>query len=983
MRPIRLTLENLRSYRGRQEISFEDLGLFAITGSTGAGKSSLLEALVYALYGCSTWSKSNTKVLISDVPGDPTMTVSLLFEVKGQRWRVDRSCSKGNKASVHYLKREGGEASFDGETEVNRQIRELLGLDFEQFLKTVVLPQGKFAQLLDAKPADRSEVLKSLLGLNELDQMKETVTARAAEVEKVLIKGRTLRSTLPEDGDLAVAEARKVVEDATKLEQAMADQLEQCRARGTEIEAARVELTKLQAQVERARGCQQNLGGRLVELDRLESELRSLGEALQAEEKAAAAAQDEVDAARRAREESGRTRSALSDWVSLARGRDELQPRLDRLASDEKGLRAERESAVLELEELRKRSGELLARSEELKNEGLAARAAMEAARAETGEAERWLHVWRENESALDRLRGRLKAEREASDQALEALEGLEQAHARALAELNESRARREALETEQRVAALAGGCRPEDPCPVCQRALPAGWEPPRGEGLVEAIRAVKLGDSRQQAAYKAWQAEEARNAARATALAKLDKEERELVAAQAERAARGRELLGDDLDQLDEVLLTPVRDRQKAAELAREQLMERYQELKGQRDTEEKLAGEREKTVAGLDRQLAGMAQDRAELEAKRELAERELGTRTVDELEAELAVAVELDERLAACLGESSRLARARGELQARCQRELEQPRREVEKSLTDQRVLLASLGVEVNLPDSLAEAARVLEEERVGAVARWTENCEAQRARLGEMETALATQLAELGAESLRALEERARQDSILRDRAEQALASATIKREKALRLDEALVPVERLARNLDYLQGTLGNKKVKKSQPFSQWLLELRQGELLELASTRLLEMTGQQYGFSPQFTIVDRHSGQSRKPETLSGGETFMASLALALALSELVGRKGGKLEAFFLDEGFGSLSPDCLDRALDALENLAGSGRLIGVISHVGAVAERLERVLRVTRTPAGSVVQELVGDELRDYSRSQLEETARQLLEA
>jgi exonuclease SbcC len=140
------------------------------------------------------------------------------------------------------------------------------------------------------------------------------------------------------------------------------------------------------------------------------------------------------------------------------------------------------------------------------------------------------------------------------------------------------------------------------------------------------------------------------------------------------------------------------------------------------------------------------------------------------------------------------------------------------------------------------------------------------------------------------------------------------------------------------------------------------------------------MTGQQYGFSPQFTIVDRHSGQSRKPETLSGGETFLASLALALALSELVGRKGGRLEAFFLDEGFGSLSPDCLDRALDALENLAGSGRLIGVISHVSAVAERLERALQVSRTPQGSQVQELSGPALRAHVAPELEASVLQV---
>lgn len=128
----------------------------------------------------------------------------------------------------------------------------------------------------------------------------------------------------------------------------------------------------------------------------------------------------------------------------------------------------------------------------------------------------------------------------------------------------------------------------------------------------------------------------------------------------------------------------------------------------------------------------------------------------------------------------------------------------------------------------------------------------------------------------------------------------------------------------------------------------------------LASRTFSQMSSGQYGFSSQFQVVDRSSGQTRKPNTLSGGESFLASLSLALALSELVGRRGGRLEAFFLDEGFGTLSPEALDRALDALEELATSGRMIGVISHVGLVAERIEKVWHVTRTPEGSRLEDL-----------------------
>ncbi|MDX6646258.1 MAG: repair protein SbcC/Rad50, partial [Miltoncostaeaceae bacterium] len=143
--------------------------------------------------------------------------------------------------------------------------------------------------------------------------------------------------------------------------------------------------------------------------------------------------------------------------------------------------------------------------------------------------------------------------------------------------------------------------------------------------------------------------------------------------------------------------------------------------------------------------------------------------------------------------------------------------------------------------------------------------------------------------------------------------------------------------------------------------------VRQRALLETASAILGEMTGGRYGFGPSFAIVDRPAGRERSVKTLSGGESFMASLALALGLVELAARSGGRLDALFLDEGFGALDAAALDQALEELERRAEGGRLVGVISHVPAVAERIDDVLLVTRDPiSGSSVRRL-GDAERD----------------
>ena len=134
-----------------------------------------------------------------------------------------------------------------------------------------------------------------------------------------------------------------------------------------------------------------------------------------------------------------------------------------------------------------------------------------------------------------------------------------------------------------------------------------------------------------------------------------------------------------------------------------------------------------------------------------------------------------------------------------------------------------------------------------------------------------------------------------------------------------------------------------------------VIERRQRQLLIVASEILGSMSGEAYGFAEDFEIVDRSTAQPRPTRTLSGGETFLASLALALALVEIAGRSGTQLDALFLDEGFGSLDASALDEALSALELQAGGGRLVAVVSHVRAVAERIETVLEVTRTAAGS----------------------------
>jgi hypothetical protein len=138
-------------------------------------------------------------------------------------------------------------------------------------------------------------------------------------------------------------------------------------------------------------------------------------------------------------------------------------------------------------------------------------------------------------------------------------------------------------------------------------------------------------------------------------------------------------------------------------------------------------------------------------------------------------------------------------------------------------------------------------------------------------------------------------------------------------------------------------------------FIDFVIARRSTALLLIASKLLGQLTADGYGFTESFQIIDRRTRTERPAKTLSGGETFLASLALALGLVELASRSGGRIDSLFLDEGFGSLDTTILSDALDVLRRHVSTGRLVAVISHLHAVASDLDRVLLVTKNPGGS----------------------------
>lgn len=173
------------------------------------------------------------------------------------------------------------------------------------------------------------------------------------------------------------------------------------------------------------------------------------------------------------------------------------------------------------------------------------------------------------------------------------------------------------------------------------------------------------------------------------------------------------------------------------------------------------------------------------------------------------------------------------------------------------------------------------------------------------------------------------------------------------ERAAELEQAIAGIEADKAVVDRLALDMTDHK------FTAYLLDAERRLLARLGSEKLFELTAGRYRFDDEgtFEIVEARSDGKRAAGTLSGGETFLASLALALALGEAVSQEGGRLGCFFLDEGFGSLDAESLELALDGIESLASPGRLIGLISHVGHLQARLEDLIMLDKAPDGSTV--------------------------
>lgn len=913
MRPVKLVMSAFGPYAGRTTLDLEKLGesgLYLITGDTGAGKTTIFDAITFALYGEASGSSREPGMLRSQYAAPDTPTeVELTFRYGGQDYRVRRNpeYERPKARGAGTTKQAAGAELYrpDGTVltrprEVNRAIVDLIGLDRDQFTRIAMIAQGDFLRLLLASTEERKKIFQKLFGTERYsvlqNRLKEAAAALGRQCDELsaglgqYIGGIRCADTDPrgvtlaqaQSGELGLADVTALLEQLIETDAAGQADLEQKQT------AAQAEQDAITAQLARA-----------GEWERWERQLAETEQQLALAETALAAGRAKMEAenARQPRRtELAGEAAALTAQLPAYAEREEKEKAI---AARDKQLAAARqaqERMQQALETLQAALAKEKAEQQTLTDAG--ARQAELQARQET---------LRARQQALAQLAGDMQALKDLQQQMKQAQADYQQASTAADA----ARARYESqykAYLDAQAGILAETLAENTPCPVCgalhhpnparrPAAAPTKAELDRYKGQADqADRArARASDAAGQyvGSFREKKAALTRKGAELTGAQDLAALPQALTAARQAAAAEQAEL---------DAALAAARQQ-----TARKACLEA--------DIPQKEAAERE-NAAKIAAQQQEIAMQQARQQADRARAEQLAGTLAfADRAAAEARVKALQDE--AAALEQAQQQAARDYAAQDKAVAGLQAARDTARQNLQGrEKIDTAAL---TQRAEALQAARQRLEKARRETAARLDANRAAQQG-IGEKASALA------------AAEEKRRWVKALSDTANGTLAGK----------DKIMLET--------YVQMACFDRIIARA---NTRFMVMSAGQY-ELVRRQSAENRQSQSGL--ELDVIDHYNGSRRSVKTLSGGESFQASLSLALGLSDEVQSTAGgiRLDTMFVDEGFGSLDEEALRQAIQALAGLAEGNRLVGIISHVAELKEKIDRQILVKKEKSG-----------------------------
>ncbi len=997
-----------------QVIDFTLLGkntLFLINGPTGAGKTTILDAICFALYGQTTGAEREGRQMRCDYAAPGLLTeVELTFELNAVRYRVHREPeqfkprSRNSEqsamdvlhkptANLYRLQGEQMQLLAGKVSEVTRAIEGLTSLKVDQFRQVMVLPQGKFRQLLMADSKHREEIFSQLFQTHHYKRIEDKLRALSKTVVDEANKLRDkqlgvlqsvgldtvedLNATLVEQRPLAQAEQKRLkTKQAQVLElnahfQAL-QQLDQQFERLAQLYQQRTELKEEAQQVtlltvERQ---QAQLAAKLMplyaELSRCERDKTTLLAEQGAAETALLARQSALDTVM---EQVQQLPECEQQVLNLQQEITQLQAYQSRADTLEVAIKAHTDSAqqlaqnqqlteekskqvaaltqsCLNLEQQHTQTSQTLANEAELKT-GLL-------------EINRQLELFEQREKASAQLaivNKELKRLNQTGDQLKTEFEKAQKHHQQLELRWHQGQA-----------SILARQLEPDNPCPVCgstEHPAPSSAgdnSPPSDEQRAEAVSLLddirsKLNDAREK-------------------YGELNAQSKELTAQtekpispanQHEDIATLKQRLADKQAQLDNWNLQQVKLGEIAKQLA-------------------EMQEQKQQDATALTQHQTALAQSEKQTESQRtalELARNELPKQYR-----------ETGALLQAIVGATSTLQVKQQFIETTRSKHLE-----LGKAHEGATALLASLDKAIlNAQRSHAAATTEWQASLLASEFNNQQEYEAasrSEAQLAELTTAIDSftqkQNKLLGAieqqEAVLKGQEKpniAEQQHVLEEQ-QQALQQAESRwqqlHSRLSQLENADKLIQTLTKEQHHQEqqyktiGTLSevaNGQTGKKISLQRFVLGVLLDDVLIAASQRLTQMSKGRYALirkedpakggkasGLELEVDDAYTGKTRSVATLSGGESFIASLSLALGLSEVVQAYAGgvHLDTLFVDEGFGSLDADSLDEAVRTLMDLGESGRMVGVISHVAELREQIHQRIDIVSGKQGSSV--------------------------
>jgi exonuclease SbcC len=1014
MKPTLLTMQAFGPFAGTESIKFSDLGespLFLINGPTGSGKTTILDAICYALYGSTTGDEREAKEMRCQ-QCDPTLLTEVTFEfsLAGHSYRITRSPDqprpklRGEGMTQHLSRADLYKLGPDGTietgdllvekkvSEATDYIRSITGMNADQFRQVMVLPQGQFRKLLMANSSEKQKIFESLFETTVYTQIEDRLKEDSKGIRDAVTQGESVIRNIMQTGGVASPDdlveqmtqasselkilaaakdaaaqtwqvAVRALEDANKLQQDFA-QLDTVKQREVDLtsNAPQIDADRHRATLARAAEKLKPLHDRVGEAQRLLTQ--SAKDVAQAEQVLAAAelAREQASTVFQAESARGAERTAatatvhqLQSYAGKAEALVMARASLDATQKSERsgrtslekceatfGTHLQSESAIQQkidtLEKAVATAGGIDLQVHKLK-EALVARKALAAVAVKLANAEQDLTQARESLTTAEVAR----------DEADRTLKQLRQ------------------VWHQGQAALLAQELGEGSPCPVCG----SSQHPSPAQRAEQTVTEEQL--------EEASATLEAKTTAVITSNSAVTTQEERVKSLRAQREEHVQEL-ADKAEQSESAMQAELDDavlRSKKLAEDQQSLLSDKQNLKDHAETlaEYRQATERAKSA------LAKLTNEVGQAQARFELSEQALPEpyRAVGQLEQTLAAAIESQAKLETLLEQAraafERADKARGEADVSLGGFNRDHREKSERLVRAQSDWTEALSASVFTTE---------QEMNLAALPDHT---------LAQLDKAIAAhEQALLEARATRKTLEKQLEGKALGDLSALAAAEAAAESQRDVAMaawrtaDQHMTRLQDTQKNLEAKQlemagldaqyrivGTLaevacGLKGSKIS--LQRYILGVLLDDVLVQSTQRLMKMSDGRYelrrkldpskGNRPSgldLEVYDDYSGESRSVATLSGGESFLAALSLALGLSDVVQAQTGgiQLDTLFVDEGFGTLDSEALELAVSTLMDLQKSGRMVGIISHVSELREQMDVRIDLIKEQSGS----------------------------